>query len=172
MHCGIKNLGLLFIFLLLGEKEKVPMSIFIMVWIKLSALLCLKNLQSLWVYFMLCACFCGDHDFSWFAPILSPGLNPSDGIRVCLHLDDKHHLAIQNVCFRGRENPFSIGMLVGMVLPLFLEIKNLTEVGRGGCSLFFLFFFFYLAILRVVNATVSRFSAACREVRISLLPKQ
>lgn len=68
--------------------------------------------------------------------ILSTGLSPCDGIRECLHLDDKHHLAIQNVCFRGKDNPFSVAMLFRICFCCFSFKKNLQEEARErGCSL-------------------------------------
>ncbi len=63
--------------------------------------------------------------------ILSAGLRPCDGIRGCLHLDDKHHLAIQNVCFRSKDNPSSIALLFWICFCCF-SFKNLLEEGRGG----------------------------------------
>lgn len=42
--------------------------------------------------------------------ILSTGISPYDGIgNVCIWMTD--HLAIQNVCFRGKENPSSVALL-------------------------------------------------------------
>lgn len=60
---------------------------------------------------------------------LSAGLSPCDSIRECLHLDDKHHLAIQNVSFRGKDNPSSMVLLFWICFCCF-SFKNLLEEGR------------------------------------------
>lgn len=56
-----RNLGLIFIFLLLGERKKIPMSIYIMVLIKLRALslVCKELATSQWVDFYVNACSVG-----------------------------------------------------------------------------------------------------------------